>query len=39
VRTSAYELHGEWIVRMDLPLDFIAEALGETGTPRTGACS
>src|SRR6266404_763292 len=34
VRTSAYELHGEWIVRMDLPLDFIAEALGETGTPR-----
>ena len=34
VRTSAYELHGEWIVRLDLSLDFIAEALGETGTPR-----
>jgi hypothetical protein len=40
VRATAHELRGEWIARLDLPLDFIAEALGEAGTPggATGAC-
>lgn len=35
VRGSAHQLRGEWVARMDLPLDFVANALGETGTPRS----
>jgi dienelactone hydrolase len=34
VRASARESRGEWIARLDLPLDFIANALGEAQTPR-----
>src|SRR5215831_5250435 len=34
VHATAHELRGEWIARLDIPLHFIAEALGEAGTPR-----
>ena len=30
VRSHAQQLRGEWIARLDLPLDFIVNALGET---------
>lgn len=30
VRSYARQLRGEWIARLDLPLDFVANALGET---------
>jgi dienelactone hydrolase len=29
VRAAAHQLRGEWVARLDLPLDFIARALGE----------
>jgi dienelactone hydrolase len=35
VQGTARPNRGEWIVRLDLPLDFIATALGEAGTPRS----
>jgi dienelactone hydrolase len=34
VRGSASRSRGEWFARLDLPLDFIADTLGEVGTPR-----
>lgn len=34
VRAVARSLRGEWIARLDLPLDFIANALGETQPPH-----
>jgi dienelactone hydrolase len=33
-RSYARQGHEEWIVRLDLPLDFIGNALGEAQTPR-----
>lgn len=33
VRGNAWRDHGEWFVRLDLPLDPIAEILGEAQTP------
>ena len=33
-RAVARSLRGQWIARLDLPLDFIANALGEAQTPR-----
>ena len=34
VRAVARSLRGEWIARLDLPLDFIANALGEAQPPH-----
>jgi cephalosporin-C deacetylase-like acetyl esterase len=34
VRSYARQVRGEWIARLDLPLDFIANALGETSSVR-----
>ncbi|MFN7995022.1 MAG: acetylxylan esterase [Bryobacteraceae bacterium] len=34
VHGNAQRLRGEWIARLDIPLDFIAKTLGETSTPR-----
>ena len=35
VRAAAWHRRGEWIARLDVPLDFVASALGEQGAPRT----
>src|SRR6185295_4206505 len=35
VQGTARANRGEWIARLDLPLDFIASALGEAGTPHS----
>ncbi|HEY7306319.1 MAG TPA: acetylxylan esterase [Bryobacteraceae bacterium] len=34
VRSYARQLRGEWIARLDLPLDFVANALGETSSTQ-----
>ena len=34
VRATAKRLRGEWIARLDVPLDFISSTLGEATTPR-----
>lgn len=34
VRGAARQMHGEWVARLDLPLDFVARALGEIQTPN-----
>ena len=34
VRAVARQRRGEWVARLDVPLDFVGNALGEAGTPR-----
>jgi len=34
VRSMVWQERGEWVVRLDLPLDDIAQVLGEVRTPR-----